>query len=157
MLTGRSCRLAKVTTCIVIAVAGRSRPDVPRLRSLSPRRILTGLFCGSANETISATSALSAAGFGRVLSRPGELPRTILTALHPVSGKVISCTLPDVFSITCLTVSAEICGLGFDPASADNAVDTAIAAPHKMLAETRPRIVPLDLCGDLRHPQGWRL
>src|SRR5262249_46152918 len=144
---------AKVTTCIVIEAAARSRAGVRRLRSLSPRRILTGPFCGSANETTSATSALSAAGFCRFLSRVGELPRTILTAPQPVSGKVTSCTLPVLPSIACWTASAEICGLDFEPPSAANPGNSVVAAPQKMLAKTRPRIVPLDRCDDLRHPQ----
>src|SRR5438270_8173801 len=154
MLTGRSCRFAKLTTCIVIAVAACGRLGTPRPRSLSPRRILTGLVCGSANETISAISALSAAGFCGFLSGAGELPRTTFTAPHPVSGKVTRCTLPALLSIACLRISTVMCRLAFEAASALHAGASAATAPKQTLAQIPPRIAPSIGAGDRSHPQG---
>src|SRR5271168_1077013 len=147
MLTGRSRRLAKVTTCIVIA-AGRTCPGIARPLSLSPRKIRTGPLRESSKVTISAVSAFSAAGLFLLRSR--EPPRTIFTTPHPVSGKVTSCTLPVLLSIACLTVSMEICGLAFEAASAVHA--GAVTAQKNMLAQIPPRIAPSIGAGDQNHP-----
>src|SRR5260370_29761873 len=137
---------------MVIAAVERSWAGVPRLRSPSPRRILTCLLCESAKVTTSAISAFSAAGCCPTLSRAGE-PRTILTALHSVSGKVTSCTLPVLLSIACLTVSTEICGLAFKAASAVHADHSAVPAQKNTPAEIPPRIAPSIGAGDQNHPQ----
>src|SRR5260370_40831139 len=137
---------------MVIAAAERSGAGLSRLRSASPRRILTCLLCESAKVTTSAISAFSAAGCCPALSRAGEPPRTILTALHPVSGKVTSCTLPVLLSIACLTVSTETCGLAFEAASAVHADHSAVPA-QKNTAEIPPRIAPSTGARGQKHPQ----
>jgi hypothetical protein len=67
---------------------------------------------------------------------------------------VISCTLPVLLSIACLTVSAEICGLAFDAASAVHADHSAVPAQTNTLAQIPPRIAPSIGAGDQNHPQG---
>ena len=152
MLTGRSRRFAKVTTCIIIA-AGRTWPGVTRPRSLSPRKIRTAFLRGSAKVTTSAVSTFSATGFCPVLSCAGEPPRTILTGLHPVSGKVTNCTLPVLPSIACLRVSAVICALTFAAASALHAVHSAAPAQTNRIAQIPPRIAPSIGAGDQITPK----
>jgi hypothetical protein len=74
-----------------------------------------------------------------------------------VAGKVISCTLPVLPSIACLRVSAEICGLAFDAASAVHADHNAVPAQTNALAQIPPRIAPSIGAGDQNHPQGVAL
>jgi hypothetical protein len=141
----------------MVIAAGRTGSGMSRARSLSPRKIRTALLRESAKVTISALSALSVAGFRPLLSRAGEPPRTILTALHPVSGKVTSCTVPVLPSIACLRVSAEICGLAFVAASAVHADHSAVPAQTNTLAQIPPRIAPSIGAGEQNHPQGVAL
>ena len=85
----------------------RRGPGAAGPRERSPRNILTGFARGSPKVTISAVSAFSAAGC-RPCRFVAEAPRTTLTELHPVSGKVTSCMLLFFFSIACLAASAVI-------------------------------------------------
>jgi hypothetical protein len=76
------------------------------------------VLAGSTKVTISPISAFSATGFCASLSFAGALPRTILTVLHSVPGKLTSWTLLAFVSIAWLTISALVGDLEFEVASA---------------------------------------